>query len=78
LKTSIAAAWAAAFILAFGELGATILVSPPGESALLVRIYTLIANTSSGNVAALALMQAMIALLALAIFGWFVHRREVV
>ncbi|HQR36384.1 MAG TPA: iron ABC transporter permease [Blastocatellia bacterium] len=65
LKTSLAAAWTVAFVFAFGEIGATILVAPPGESTLPVRVYTLIANTPSGNVAALALMQTVIALLPL-------------
>ncbi len=77
LKTSLAAAWAVAFVFAFGELGATILVAPPGESTLPVRVYTLIANTPTGNVAALALTQAMIALLPLALFALFIRRREV-
>jgi iron(III) transport system permease protein len=76
LKTTLAASWAVVFIFAFGELGATILVAPPGESTLPVRIYTLIANTPASNVAALALAQAMIALLPLALFAWFVRRRE--
>lgn len=77
LKTSLAAAWAVAFVFAFGELAATILVAPPGESTLPVRIYTLIANTPAGNVAALALTQAMIALLPLALFALFIRQREV-
>lgn len=76
LKTNISAAWAVAFIFAFGELGATILVAPPGESTLPVRVYTLIANTPAGNVAALALMQAAIALLPLALFAMLIHRQE--
>ncbi len=76
LKTSLAAAWAVAFVFAFGELGATILVAPPGESTLPVRVYTLIANAPPGNVAALALTQAVIALLALALFARSIRRRE--
>ncbi len=76
LKTGLAAAWAVAFVLAFGELGATILIAPPGESTLPVRVYTLIANTPAGNVAALALTQAMIALLPLVLFALLIRRRE--
>lgn len=53
----LAAAWVIAFVFAFGELGASILVSPPGESTLPIRIYTIIANTPSSVVAALALLQ---------------------
>jgi iron(III) transport system permease protein len=76
LKTSLAATWVVAFIFAFGEIGATILVAPPGESTLPVRVYTLIANTPSGNVAALALAQAVIALLPLSLLAWLIRGRE--
>ena len=66
-----AAALVVSFIFAFGELGATVLVAPPGESTLPVRIYTLIANAPSRQVAALALMQASIVLMPLIVFAWF-------
>jgi iron(III) transport system permease protein len=77
IKSGIAAAWAVAFILAFGELGATVLVAPPGESTLPVRIYTLIANTSSNEVAALALMQVCVILVPLILLGYFAGKEEV-
>ncbi|MGQ0762669.1 MAG: ABC transporter permease [Acidobacteriota bacterium] len=67
--TGIAAAWVVAFIFAFGELGATILVAPPGESTLPVRVYTLIANTPPSEVAALALMQIGVILIPLGLLG---------
>jgi iron(III) transport system permease protein len=63
LREAIAAAWIIVFIFSFGELGATILVSPPGESTLPVRIYTLLANTTSSEVAVLTLMQAGVVLI---------------
>jgi iron(III) transport system permease protein len=66
---AIAAAWVVAFILAFGELGTTILVAPPGESTLPIRIYTMIANAPSSQVAALALLQASIVGAPLALLG---------
>ena len=69
IKTGVAAVWVVAFIFAFGELGATVLVAPPGESTLPVRIYTLIANTSSSEVAALALTQVCVTLAPLALLG---------
>jgi len=69
MKTGLAAAWVVAFIFAFGELGATVLVAPPGESTLPVRVYTLIANTRSSEVAALALMQALVILIPLGLLG---------
>ena len=52
---------------AFGELGASILVSPPGESTLPIRIYTIIANAPASVVAALALLQLMVILVPLAL-----------
>jgi iron(III) transport system permease protein len=61
--------WAAVFILSFGELGATALVAPPGESTLPLRIYTLIANVPSRTGAALALAQAVLSLLPLALLA---------
>ena len=66
---AVAAAWVIAFILAFGELGTTILVAPPGESTLPIRIYTMIANAPSSQVAALALLQASIVGAPLALLG---------
>ena len=69
LKTAAAAAWVVSFILSFGELGATMLVAPPGESTLPVRIYTLIANTPSSEVAGLALMQTAIVLIPLVLLS---------
>jgi iron(III) transport system permease protein len=75
IRTGLAAAWVVVFIFAFGELGATVLVTPPGESTLPVRIYTMIANTPSSEVAALALMQAGIMLIPLAVLGIFARNR---
>jgi iron(III) transport system permease protein len=69
IKTGIAATWVVAFIFALGELGSTILVAPPGESTLPVRIYTLIANAPTSDVAALALMQVCVTLAPLALLG---------
>ena len=71
-----AAALVVSFIFAFGELGATVLVAPPGESTLPVRVYTLIANAPSSQVASLALMQASIVLMALIVFGWFARDKK--
>jgi ABC-type spermidine/putrescine transport system permease subunit II len=71
----MAAAWVIAFVFAFGELGASILVSPPGESTLPIRIYTLIANTPSTVVAALAVLQIAVIGIPLAAAGLYVARR---
>jgi ABC-type Fe3+ transport system permease subunit len=77
IRTGIAAAGVVVFIFAFSELGTTVLVAPPGESTLPVRVYTLIANTPSSEVAALALMQSIIVLIPLALLGVFARGRGV-
>ena len=71
---ALAAAWVVAFILAFGELGAAILVAPPGEATLPIRVYTMIANAPSSQVAALALLQAGIVGAPLALLGLLASR----
>ena len=65
----LAAVWLVTFVLAFGELGASVVVAPPGDSTLPIRIYTLIANTPSSHVAALALVQALVIFVPLAAAG---------
>ena len=70
IRPGVVAAWLVSFILVVGELGTTILVAPPGESTLPVRIYTLIANTPSSEVAALALMEVGIILVPLTMLAF--------
>ena len=69
LRQGVVAAWLIAFIFVVGELGTTILVAPPGESTLPVRIYTLIANSPTSEVAALALMEVGIILVPLTLLA---------
>ena len=76
MLTGLFAAWVVSFIFAIGEIGATALVAPPGESTLPVRVYTLVANTPASNLAALALAQVTIVFLPLALFALFVRRSE--
>jgi ABC-type spermidine/putrescine transport system permease subunit II len=76
LARGATAAWVVAFVLAFGELGSVVLVSPPGQSTLPLRIYTIVANTPSSTVAALALLQVTVALAPLAAAGLYVARRR--
>jgi iron(III) transport system permease protein len=76
LRAGIIAAWVVSFIFAFGELGATALVAPPGQATLPVHIYTRIANAPSGEVAALAVMQSAVAMTMLALFAVFVGREK--
>ena len=76
MRLGIAAAWVVAFVLAFGELGVSILVSPPGEATLPIRIYTIIANTPASHVAALALLQSLVIFTTIAGLGAAASRRE--
>lgn len=69
IRLGVVAAWVIAFILAFGELGVSILIAPPGEATLPIRIYTIIANTPSSHVAVLALLQATVIFVPLAVLG---------
>jgi iron(III) transport system permease protein len=76
LRLGLAAAWTVVFVLSFGELGASVLIAPPGESTLPIRIYTIIANTPPAQVAALALLQALVIFTPLAVFGTVASLRE--
>ena len=67
--SALAAAWIVVFVLSFGELGASVLIAPPGESTLPIRIYTIIANTPPAQVAALALLQAVVVLTPLVVLA---------
>jgi hypothetical protein len=51
-------------------------VAPPGEATLPIRIYTLIANTPSSNVAVLALLQSAVVFVPVAAFGAVASMRE--
>jgi ABC-type Fe3+ transport system permease subunit len=72
----VATAWVITFVLAFGELGVTILVAPPGEATLPIRIYTMIANAPSSHVASLALLQTVVIVTPLAILGLAISLRK--
>ena len=76
LRVGIAAAWVVVFILCFGELGASILIAPPGEATLPIRVYTLIANAPPSQVALLALLQTLVIFLPVATFGAYASLRE--
>jgi iron(III) transport system permease protein len=75
VTVGLAAAWVVTFVLAFGEVGASILVAAPGESTLPIRVYTLIANAPPGHVAALALFQSLVVLCPLVLLGLITARR---
>jgi iron(III) transport system permease protein len=76
LRHALAAAWIVVFVLSFGELGASVLIAPPGESTLPIRIYTMIANAPPAQVALLALLQAIVVFAPLAVLGSVASLRE--
>ena len=76
IRVGLLAVWVITFILAFGEVGASILVAPPGESTLPIRVYTLTANAPPGHVAALALFQSFVILIPLTLLGLVFARRS--
>ena len=76
IRIGLLAVWVISFMLAFGEVGTSILVAPPGESTLPIRVYTLTANAPPGQVAALALFQSVVILFPLALLGVTMATRE--
>lgn len=75
VRLSLAGVWIVVFILAFGEVGTSILVAPAGESTLPIRVYTMTANAPPGHVAALALFQSIVILVPLSALGLALARR---
>jgi iron(III) transport system permease protein len=76
IRLGLLAVWVVAMILAFGEVGTSILVAPPGESTLPIRVYTLTANAPPGHVAMLALFQSAVILGPLAVIGIVLATRK--
>ncbi len=75
LAPGLLAAAGVTFALTVGELGATLLVLPPGHSTLSVRIYNYLHYGASDAVASLCLLLALAASLAgalavLAVLSW--------
>ena len=64
LSPGLLAAAGIVFALTAGELGATLLVAPPGQATLTMRIYNFLHYGASGAVAGLCLMMAITTLLA--------------
>ena len=75
-RGGLAAVWLVMFILMFGDVAIAILVSPPGESNLAVRAYTLIANSPPGDVARLAVVQIAATLLPLVALAVIARAQE--
>ncbi|MEO8007327.1 MAG: iron ABC transporter permease [Betaproteobacteria bacterium] len=65
----VIAAWLIGFIFCLRDLGASMLVYPPGQDTLPVRIYTLMANGAPNLIAALCVIMVSVTLISLAILG---------
>lgn len=69
-------AWLVAYLFCLRDTGLAMLVYPPGEDTLPVRIFTLMANTPFGLVAALCALLIAAALPPLAAFGLLLRERK--
>jgi iron(III) transport system permease protein len=63
LRPILVSAGLLVFVLSVGEVPVSILVAPPGQAPLAVRFFTLITNAPSEQVAALAVITTLLALL---------------
>ena len=59
-RRALAAAWLVAWIVAFGELSATILTVPPGVTPITVRVFGLLHYGVDDQVAAVCLVQLLV------------------
>ncbi|MHB1035581.1 MAG: ABC transporter permease [Pirellulales bacterium] len=76
-RPAIAAAWLLAMAVALGELGASILVVPPGVKTLSIQVFDLLHYGVEDQVAGICLaLVAMFALLSAAI-GWLAYSKMV-
>jgi iron(III) transport system permease protein len=67
LAPTIIITWLVAFVFALGELGASLLVSPPGQSTLPITIYNLLHYGATDTVSVMSLIIVIIAGLACAV-----------
>jgi iron(III) transport system permease protein len=68
-RRGLIAAWLAAYLFCLRDTGLAMLVYPPGEDTLPVRVFTLMANSPFGLVAALCALLVAAALPPLAAFA---------
>lgn len=73
--SGIAAGWAIGFVLCMGELGATLLLVPPGKGTVALKIYTLMHYGSNKLVAALCLILILSNLLVTSTVFFFVREK---
>jgi iron(III) transport system permease protein len=72
----LVAAWLVGYIFCLRDTGITMIVYPPGQDTLPVRIFTLMANSPPGFIAALCVMMIAATLLPLAGLAWVFKRAQ--
>ena len=73
-RPGLLAAWLVAYIFCLRDTGITLLVYPPGHDTLPVRIFTLMANSPEGLIAALCVLMMAATFLPLIPLGLIVRR----
>jgi iron(III) transport system permease protein len=69
LVPALALAWLVVFVFSLGELGVSLLVVPPGQATLPIRVYNLMHYGATDIVAALSLVALGLAAAGVALFG---------
>jgi iron(III) transport system permease protein len=75
VKRGLAICWIIVFIFSMGELGATLLVIPPGAGTLSLKIYTLMHYGAGPLVAALSIILILVSLLFSSILLKTLHQK---
>ncbi|MCA9245516.1 MAG: iron ABC transporter permease [Planctomycetales bacterium] len=75
-RANLVAAWIAGFVVAWGELSATILVAPPGVSTVPIRLFGLLHYGVQDQVAGICLVTILGVVILGATVAWMTHVRE--
>lgn len=76
LSPALKAAWAISFILCMRELGATLLVIPPGKETVPIKIYTLMHYGASRLVASLSIILLVLTIVPIFILNYVKIRKS--
>jgi iron(III) transport system permease protein len=77
MRPGLIAAWIIAFVLSIGELETTLLIIPPGETTLPIRIFTLMHYGANKLVAALSVILIIITFVPVILVAMLGKRRFV-
>ena len=73
-KRALVAAWLAAFVFAWGELPASLLLVPPGVATLPITIFGLLHYGVDDRIAGIALVLFGMTGLFVGLSGWLLHK----